>query len=214
MPELPSKLLLLGSDNVTRCWWCGNDPLYVDYHDREWGFPVGDDVRLFENICLDGFQSGLSWITILRKRENFRRAFRQFDFERVARFNRRDIDRLMNDAGIVRNRGKIDATINNARRTIEMIERYGSLGGFLWQFAPSKMPPFDGRRAETEESRALSKALKKHGWSFVGPTTIYAFMQATGLVNDHLPGCAIQAAARKARREFSPPGVNTAASDA
>jgi DNA-3-methyladenine glycosylase I len=193
-------------DGVARCWWASGDGLYCRYHDREWGFPVTEDRRLFEKICLEGFQAGLSWLTILRKRENFRRAFAGFDFARVARFGSRDVRRLLQDAGIVRHRGKIESTINNARRAREMEEEFGSLAGYFWQFEP---PPRSrpGRMTRSAlmklstsaESVALSKDLKRRGWTFVGPTTIYAFMQAMGLVNDHLEGCDARARAQAAR---------------
>jgi DNA-3-methyladenine glycosylase I len=192
-----------GSDGVKRCWWCGKDELYVHYHDVEWGFPVVDDHRLFEKICLEGFQAGLSWLTILRKRENFRRAFHGFDFEKVARFNARSVERLLQDAGIVRHRGKIESTVNNARRALELVEEKGSLASYFWQFEDRK--PFSGIVAETARSKELSRDLKKRGWTFVGPTTAYAFMQAMGLVNDHLPGCAARARVAEARRQLSVP---------
>lgn len=184
-----------------------NDPLYIAYHDREWGFPVTDDRRLFEKICLEGFQSGLSWLTILRKRENFREAFANFEFDRVARFGNRDVARLLRNSGIVRHRGKIESTINNARRAIELIEEAGSLSNHIWTFAPpasSRPKVLDWATlmtmAKTRESIALSKDLKKRGWSFVGPTTMYAFMQSVGLVNDHLTGCDIRFAVERAAR--------------
>ena len=181
---------------VNRCWWCGSDPLYVEYHDSEWGKPVTDDRRLFEKVCLEGFQAGLSWLTILRKRENFRRAFANFDVDRVARYTARDVTRLLGDEGIVRHRGKIESTINNARRAIELREECGSLSSYFWRWEPD--PGTRPRRitrealmgmATSPESTALSKDLRKRGWTFVGPTTIYAFMQAMGLVNDHVDEC-------------------------
>jgi DNA-3-methyladenine glycosylase I len=181
---------------VNRCWWCGSDPLYVEYHDTEWGKPVTDDRRLFEKVCLEGFQAGLSWLTILRKRENFRRAFASFDVERVARYTARDVTRLLGDEGIVRHRGKIESTINNAQRAIALREECGSLSNYFWRWEPD--PTTRPRRitreilkgmATSAESIALSKDLRKRGWSFVGPTTIYAFMQAMGLVNDHVDDC-------------------------
>jgi DNA-3-methyladenine glycosylase I len=179
-----------------RCWWCGTDPLYVEYHDREWGKPVKDDTRLFEKVCLEGFQAGLSWITILRKRENFRRAFANFDIDRVARYTARDVTRLLGDEGIVRHRGKIESTINNARRAIELREGCGSLSKYFWRWEPnaSSRPNRITREtlmgmATSPESVALSKDLRRRGWTFVGPTTIYAFMQAMGLVNDHVEDC-------------------------
>jgi DNA-3-methyladenine glycosylase I len=200
------------SSERRRCWWCGDDTLYVDYHDREWGFPVADDRRLFEKICLEGFQAGLSWITILRKRESFRAAFAQFDVERVARFSGRDVDRLLGDAGIVRHGGKIESTINNARRAQELAGEFGSLAAYFWRWEPE--PAARPRKLTREvlatmpvsaESTALSRDLKKRGWSFVGPTTIYAFMQAMGLVNDHVHICATQAEVAHARAKFKPP---------
>jgi DNA-3-methyladenine glycosylase I len=196
-----------------RCWWCGDDPLYVDYHDREWGFPVADDRRLFEKICLEGFQSGLSWLTILRKRDGFRAAFRDFELERVARMGARDVERLMDDAAIVRHRGKIESTLNNARRALELKAEHGSLAAYFWSFEPAARtrPAKMTREAlkampTSPESVALAKDLKKRGWSFVGPTTVYAFMQAMGLVNDHLHDCPARAVGLKARRAFKLPG--------
>ena len=195
MPRLPQGLVR-GDDGLARCWWGASTPDYAAYHDEEWGWPVHDDVRLFEKICLEGFQSGLSWLTILRKRENFRKAFAGFDYQQVARFNQRSVERLLKDAGIVRHRGKIESTINNAKRAIDLAEEYGSLSAFFWEHRP----PADERPrrmtksalmklSKTPTSAALSKELKRRGWSFVGPTTLYAFMQAMGLVNDHLEGC-------------------------
>jgi DNA-3-methyladenine glycosylase I len=182
-----------------RCWWCGDDPLYVRYHDEEWGRPVRDERRLFEKVCLEGFQAGLSWITILRKRENFRRAFANFDVERVARFNARDVNRLLEDEGIVRHRGKIESTINNALRAIDLRDEFGSLGDYFWKWEPDRKsrPKRITREAlmqmaTTPESTAMSKDLRKRGWTFVGPTTMYAFMQAMGLVNDHVHECSIR----------------------
>ena len=195
--------VVTSADGTRRCWWCGADPEYVRYHDTEWGLPVSDDIRLFEKVSLEGFQAGLSWLTILRKRENFRKAFKSFDFEKVARFNRRSVDRLLRDAGIVRHRGKIEAVIGNARRAIEMVDEFGSLAAFFWQFEP-KTPP-RGLPAITPESTALSKELKARGWRFVGPTTMYALMQAMGLVNDHLPGCAVRSRVMAARKAFKVP---------
>ena len=191
--------LWLGPYDRARCGWCRSDAGYVEYHDREWGVPVRDDRALFEKICLEGFQSGLSWLTILRKRENFRRAFAGFEIERVARFGARDVTRLLKDAGIVRHRGKIESTINNARRCEDLVEEFGSLSDYVWRFAPparsrSKKLTWDVLKtmATSEESVALSKDLRRRGWTFVGPTTMYAFMQAMGLVNDHLDGCAFR----------------------
>jgi DNA-3-methyladenine glycosylase I len=197
---------------MKRCAWPGTDDLYIRYHDEEWGRPVMDDTRLFEKICLEGFQSGLSWITILRKRENFRRAFKGFAPELVANFGARDIQRLLNDAGIVRHRGKIESTINNAQRARELIDEQGSLAAYFWSWEPPPSTrPKKLTRARlmqmstTPESIALSKDLKKRGWTFVGPTTCYAFMQAMGLVNDHLDGCEIRIAVERARERFSRP---------
>lgn len=198
--------MIAGVDGVRRCWWAGGDPLYVRYHDEEWGFPVRDDRRLFEKICLEGFQAGLSWLTILRKRENFRRAFAEFDFATVSRFKSNDVTRLLGDAGIVRHRGKIESTIQNARRALELVDEAGSLAAYFWRWEPD--PASRPRRltkgalmklATTPASTALSKDLKKRGWTFVGPTTVYAFMQAMGLVNDHLEGCAVREKAEAAR---------------
>ena len=181
---------------MNRCWWCGTDPLYTQYHDEEWGMPVRDDHRLFEKICLEGFQSGLSWLTILRKREHFREAFAGFDPDRVARFTGRDVNRLLKNDGIVRHRGKIESTINNAKRARELRAEHGSLAAYFWQWEPdpASRPTRVTREAllrmaTSPESIALSKDLKKRGWTFVGPTTVYAFMQAMGLVNDHVEGC-------------------------
>jgi len=183
--------LRTGSDGITRCWWCGDDPLYVRYHDDEWGHEVVDDTRLFEKLCLEGFQSGLSWLTILRKRENFRAAFDGFDPAKVAVYGTAEVQRLLNDAGIVRHRGKIESTINNAARMLELEAAHGSLYAWVQQFrpAPTNLTLTSEFRATCPESVAMSKALKKAGWSFVGPTTMYAFMQAMGLVDDHLEGC-------------------------
>jgi DNA-3-methyladenine glycosylase I len=211
MARLPPGLAR-GDDGVVRCFWAGSDPLYLRYHDREWGFPVADDRRLFEKICLEGFQAGLSWLTILRKRENFRAAFRGFEPDAVARFGARDVARLLKDAGIVRHRGKIESTINNARRARELATREGSLAAFFWSFEPpaSDRPkrltwPALVKMPKTPASMALSKALKQRGWSFVGPTTAYAFMQAMGLVNDHIEGCAVREKAEQARSGFQKP---------
>ncbi|MBV9833966.1 MAG: DNA-3-methyladenine glycosylase I [Alphaproteobacteria bacterium] len=193
-----------GPDGKPRCRWSGAAPEFLAYHDTEWGFPVGDDRRLFEKLCLEGFQSGLSWRTILAKRENFRAAFRDFDIEKIARFGTRDVERLLKDAGIVRHRGKIESVINNARRARELVQQEGSLAAFVWRFEPEKrLAP--QTVSTSAESIALSKALKKQGWSFVGPTTVYAFMQAMGLVNDHAEDCAIHAKVERARRAFKRP---------
>lgn len=184
--------LIKGNDGVIRCWWCGSDPLYMHYHDEEWGRPVHDDIRLFEKICLEGFQAGLSWITILRKRENFRAAFAGFDFHKLQNFAQADIERLLKNEGIIRHRGKIEAAINNAARAVEMEKEFGSLDAYFWSFKPENTERRKARTdipPETALSKTLSKDLKKRGWKFVGPTTCYAFMQAMGLVNDHLDGC-------------------------
>lgn len=200
MPVKPK--LITGIDGKTRCWWCGDDPLYVDYHDNEWGLPVHDDVRLFEKICLEGFQAGLSWITVLRKREAFRKAFADFDFKKVARFTDAKVEKLVQDAKIIRHRGKIESTINNAKQAIKISDEFGSLAEFFWQHEPDSQPAFDGHRSLTPDSTALSKELKRRGWSFVGPTTCYAFMQAMGMVNDHLVGCNQHEIAESKRRRF------------
>jgi DNA-3-methyladenine glycosylase I len=193
-------------DGKPRCRWGLATPEYLAYHDTEWGFPVGNDQRLFEKLCLEGFQSGLSWRTILMKRENFRAAFHDFDCERIARFGARDVTRLLKDAGIVRHRGKIESVINNAKRAREMVAQEGSLAAFLWRYEPDPKSLATPQTVSTSpESIALSKELKKRGWSFVGPTTVYAFMQAMGLVNDHAEGCVIRAKAEKARRAFKRP---------
>lgn len=197
-----------GDDGVRRCWWCGEDPLYMQYHDDEWGIPVDDDQRLFEKLCLEGFQAGLSWITILKKREAFRAAFSQFDYHKVAKFSAAKVNRLLQNAEIVRHRGKVESTINNARRAIDMVERQGSLARFVWQFAPQDSPVIRAREnvlAKTDESTAMSKELKRHGWSFVGPTTCYAFMQSMGMVNDHIKTCDSWSLIDQARANFSRP---------
>ncbi len=196
----------VGPDGQLRCRWCAATEEYLDYHDHEWGFPVAEDQRLFEKICLEGFQSGLSWRTILAKRENFRAAFAQFDFHQIARFDEQDIERLLADAGIVRHRGKIEAVINNARRAQELIDETGSLASFFWRFEPSEETTTGAQAlSQTAESRALSRALKKRGWKFVGPTTAYAFMQAMGLVNDHVEDCVIHARVEAAKARFQRP---------
>lgn len=197
---------IAGPDGQPRCRWCAAAPEFLAYHDTEWGFPVGDDRRLFEKLCLEGFQSGLSWRTILAKRENFRKAFREFDFGRVARFTPRDIERLLKDQGIVRHRGKIEAVINNARRAQELVKREGSLAAFVWRYEPGAAQLAKPQTVSTSAaSIALSKDLKKQGWAFVGPTTVYAFMQAMGLINDHVEGCVIRARAERARKSFKRP---------
>ncbi len=198
-------VLLKGLDGKKRCWWCGTDEQYVAYHDDEWGMPTTDDRRLFEKICLEGFQAGLSWLTILRKRDSFRAAFKNFDFELVAKFGKRDINRLLKDAGIVRHQGKIESTINNAKRAIEMRKEFGSLANFFWQFEPRKTPVIKSiadHLGFSEESTRMSKELKKLGWSFVGPTTCYAFMESMGMVNNHAQGCQFRAQCKSARSEL------------
>jgi DNA-3-methyladenine glycosylase I len=187
-----------GEDGVARCWWGDTTPEYREYHDREWGFPVADDVRLFEKLSLEGFQAGLSWLTILRKREAFRRAFAGFDFKRVARFDERDVARLLADASIIRHRGKIEAVINNAARCAELVRAEGSLAAYVWRFEPD--PP-----AGEADARPLATDLKKREWRFVGPTTVYSFMQAMGLVNDHVEGCDMRPAVEAARAAFTRP---------
>lgn len=194
-----------GADGQTRCQWCLGTERYTHYHDHEWGFPVADDRRLFEKISLEAFQSGLSWYTILQKREHFRKAFAQFDFHQVAQFGEADVQRLLQDAGIVRHRGKIEAVIHNAGRAVEMVAQEGSLAAFFWRFAPAQ--PHDGTvlQAQTAQSQALAKALKQRGWKFVGPTTAYAFMQSMGMVNDHAPQCVTRAAVEVVKKDFQPP---------
>lgn len=197
---------ITGPDGRPRCRWCAAAPEFLDYHDTEWGFPVDDDRRLFEKLCLEGFQSGLSWRTILVKRENFRNAFHGFDFNRIATFTEADTDCLLTDAGIVRHRGKITAVINNAMRAQEMVKQEGSLAAYLWRFEPRPDELAPPQTVSTSaESIALSKDLKKRGWSFVGPTTVYAFMQAMGLVNDHVEGCMVREKATFARASFTRP---------
>jgi DNA-3-methyladenine glycosylase I len=203
-----------GDDGVARCAWCAGDAQYRAYHDREWGFPVAEDVRLFEKLCLEGFQAGLSWLTILRKRENFRRAFRGFEIEAVARMGARDVARLLADPGIVRHRGKIEAAIANARAAAKVVDEFGSLARYVWRFEPAADAPGRPRRvtraalrrlSESPESRALSEDLRARGFRFVGPTTTYAFMQAMGLVNDHLEGCAVREVSLTGRARFRRP---------
>jgi DNA-3-methyladenine glycosylase I len=196
-----------GPDGKPRCRWSGAAPDFFHYHDTEWGFPVGDDRRLFEKLSLEGFQSGLSWRTILAKRENFRAAFHDFDFDKIARFTGRDIDRLLKDEGIIRHRGKIEAVINNAQRAREIVKREGSLAAFLWRYEPDTRELGKPQTASTSaQSIALSKDLKKQGWKFVGPTTMYAFMQAMGLINDHAEDCVIRARVERTRKTFKRPG--------
>ncbi|MDJ0664031.1 MAG: DNA-3-methyladenine glycosylase I [Acidimicrobiia bacterium] len=195
--------VLVGDDGVARCWWADSPDIYRTYHDDEWGMPVDDDTLLFEKLCLEGFQAGLSWLTILERREGFRSAFRGFDIERVAAMRRADVDRLLGDAAIIRHRGKIESTLNNAKRTLEVIQELGSLGALVWAYEPDR--PTSIRDATTPESTALAKDLKNRGFSFVGPTTVYAFMQAMGIVNDHLPECDARERVETARRGFLRP---------
>ncbi|ADZ71891.1 DNA-3-methyladenine glycosylase I [Polymorphum gilvum] len=204
--------LIEGADGRRRCWWHGGLEDYQAYHDLEWGRPVSDDRRLFEKICLEGFQSGLSWLTILRKRENFRAAFAGFDFEQIARFGDAEVGRCLADPGIVRHRGKIVSTINNARRACDLADEFGSLAAYFWRFEPDtgeRPDRFDRATlramSTSPTSVALSKDLKKRGWSFVGPTTVYAFMQAMGLVNDHLDGCCVRPVVEAERQAFRRP---------
>ena len=206
MDSLPTST---DSPQPQRCFWCDSSEIYRNYHDREWGFPVGNDTRLFEKICLEGFQSGLSWLTILRKRESFRTGFAGFDIATVARFGPKDVERLLGDAGIVRHRGKIEAAINNAQCAEKLLEKEASLASYFWRFEPSAASrpsrlTVEALRAmgQSPESVALSKELKRQGWKFVGPTTVYAFMQAMGLVNDHQEGCHVRQAALDARKAF------------
>ena len=204
--------LIKGEDGKLRCWWHGNDPLYQVYHDTEWGRPVADDTRLYEKVCLEGFQAGLSWLTILRKRENFRKAFAGFDFRKVAHFTQKDVTRLLKDAGIIRHRGKIEATISNAQKAIALIDEFGSLDAYFWRFEPepgARPVRMDLKTLKampvTPESKALSKDLRKRGFKFVGPTTMYAHMQAMGMVNDHLEGCCVREEVERARKKFKRP---------
>lgn len=194
----------ISDDGVPRCGWGDSTADYRPYHDREWGFPVDDNFKLFEKLCLEGFQSGLSWLLILRRRPGFRNAFHDFDYRRVAEMTEADVERLVNDEGIIRHRGKIEATINNGGRAIELAEEFGSLGAFFWSFEPPSIRGSD-IASITAESTAMSKALKSRGFKFVGPTTAYAFMQAMGIVNDHLPGCAAGDEAEQARAGFERP---------
>ncbi|WP_424930085.1 DNA-3-methyladenine glycosylase I [Amaricoccus tamworthensis] len=199
--------LFTGPDGRPRCRWSGGAPEFPDYHDREWGFPVGDDRRLFEKLCLESFQSGLSWRTILAKRENFRAAFAGFDWRHVAEFGDAEVEALLANEGIIRHRGKITATINNARRMCELVEAEGSLAAFVWRFEPAAADLAAPQSVSTSPaSVALSKEFKKRGWKFLGPTTVFAFMQAMGLINDHAEGCALRAEAEEARRGFVRPG--------
>lgn len=198
--------IIVGPDGKNRCCWCDAAPEFFAYHDTEWGFPVSDDYRLFEKLSLESFQSGLSWRTILAKRENFRAAFHDFDFDRIARFTQRDVTRLLKDEGIVRHRGKIESVINNAKQVQKLIKQEGSLAAFVWRYKPDVKQLAKPQTASTSaESIALSKDLKKMGWKFVGPTTVYAFMQAMGLINDHVEDCVIRAKVERARKRFKRP---------
>ena len=205
-----SSATQIGADGRVRCWWPGHDAGYVAYHDGEWGRPVTDDNRLFEKLCLEGFQAGLSWLTILRKRDNFRAAFCGFDIAAVAAFGPGDIERLLGDAGIVRHRGKIASAVNNARRAAEMIEECDSLAAYIWAWEPTAVAAAptgkESLPATTPESAALAKDLKRRGWTFVGPTTVYAFMQSMGLVNDHIEGCFARADCEAERAALTSPG--------
>jgi DNA-3-methyladenine glycosylase I len=208
--------IAIDEDGFARCWWSVNDPLYRVYHDIEWGRPVADDRRLFEKFCLEGFQSGLSWLTILRKRPDFRRAFRDFEPTVIAAFDGADVERLMSDAGIVRNRAKIEATINNARRLPELVDEFGSFAAYVWRYEPhaeSRPAVLDQptlmATSVSAESVAMSKDLRKRGWAFVGPTTAYAAMEAMGLVNDHLDGCHVREVVERERAAFERPAVRT-----
>ncbi|MCD9148918.1 DNA-3-methyladenine glycosylase I [Pseudophaeobacter flagellatus] len=200
------RKVITGQDGQPRCAWSASAPEFDAYHDAEWGYPVGDDIRLFEKICLESFQSGLSWRTILAKRENFRRAFCGFDWTVIAGFTEEDVERLLQDGGIIRHRGKIESVINNARRAQELVAEAGSLAAFFWSFEPDpKTLPEPQTQSTSPDSVALSKALKKRGWKFVGPTTAFAFMQAMGLINDHARGCICRAKADAARAAFTAP---------
>ena len=197
--------LIAGPDGKLRCHWCAATPEYLHYHDNEWGFPVEDDFRLFEKLSLEGFQSGLSWRTILAKRDNFREAFQGFNYNKVANFTDKDVARMLQDKGIVRHRGKIEAVINNAKCVVELVKQEGSLAAYIWQFEPREQIAEPQTASVSVDSIALSKALKKNGWKFVGPTTVYAFMQAMGLINDHAEGCVVRSTAARARRNFRVP---------
>lgn len=198
--------LYIGPDGCSRCRWSGAAPEFLNYHDYEWGFPVSDDIRLFEKLCLESFQSGLSWRTILNKREGFRAAFDGFDFNKVATYSAVDEQRLLSDEAIVRHKGKIAAVINNAKRAVEMVEAEGSLATFFWRYEPrpDELPPPQSQTT-SPASEALAKELKRRRWKFVGPTTVYAFMQAMGLINDHAAGCFVRAKVEEARRNFQKP---------
>ncbi|MFB9328263.1 DNA-3-methyladenine glycosylase I [Paenibacillus aurantiacus] len=199
--------IVTGPDGQPRCRWCAGGQELLDYHDTEWGFPVQEDSRLFEKLSLEGFQSGLSWRTILVKRDNFREAFDHFDFNKIARYTDHDVERLLQNEGIIRHRGKIEAVLNNARLAQAIVERDGSLAAYIWRFEPDKDKLAPPRTVTTSpESVALSKALKKQGWKFVGPTTMYAFMQSMGLINDHPEECVIRSKVERARELFKRPG--------
>lgn len=212
MSDLNHKYIHTAEDGVARCWWGSGDEDYRHYHDHEWGQPTANDFQLFEKVCLEGFQSGLSWLTILRKRENFREAFKGFDFNQVALFDEHDVERLLQNKGIVRHRGKIEATINNASRALELVDEFGSLATYIWRWEPKSVEPHVGKGeyhhpipSITATSLALSKDLKKRGWKFFGPTTAYAFMQAMGLVNDHMQDCVCRKKVEALRHAFKPP---------
>lgn len=201
-----SETLYIGPDGRERCQWCASEAGFLAYHDKEWGFPVADDNQLFEMLTLESFQSGLSWRTILAKREGFRKAFKHFDIHKIARFKESDVERLLADEGIVRHRGKIEATINNAQRAREMIKSEGSLAAYFWQFEEDANYITELKtRSQSDTSIKMSKELKKRGWKFVGPTTVYSFLQAVGLVNDHSHGCVIRDEVIKARKKFKKP---------
>jgi len=206
MSDMLSSHLHTDKYGISRCAWCHGHADYQTYHDEEWGRPVTDDIQLFEKMCLEGFQAGLSWLTILRKREDFRAAFAGFNFHQLARFDERDVARLLQNQGIVRHRGKIEATLNNAQRALEITDEFGSLAAYIWQWEPKFIEPHIGKGeyqlpipSITQTSQALSRDLKKHGWKFFGPTTAYAFMQAMGLVNDHIEGCAYHSIVKQLR---------------
>jgi len=197
---------ILGPDKKKRCRWSGAAPEFLDYHDQEWGFPVDDNYRLFEKICLESFQSGLSWRTILSKRENFRKAFHHFNYDKIAKFTEKDVEKLLKNEGIVRHRGKIEATINNAKRAQELEKEEGSIAKYIWKYEPDLKNLAKPQSVSTSpESIALSKDLKKRGWKFVGPTTAYAFLQAMGLINDHVENCVVRKAVNQARKKFKRP---------
>ena len=209
---MPAGGIVRGADGIARCHWCAGDELYRAYHDREWGFPVTDDQRLFEKISLEGFQAGLSWIMVLRKREGLRRAFHGFDFRRLARVRETSVDRLLEAPVMIRNRAKVKSVLNNARRAVEMVKEEGSLARFLWRYEPAarsrvKRLTRDQLRLMTTcpEAEAMSRELKRRGWTFVGPTTMYALMQAMGLVNDHLHTCPAGKRSAEIRKAFQRP---------